>query len=144
MRPRCCHFVSLPRSLSLYACLSVCLSVFHSRSYLHDPSRPISYSTLFCLIRTQRRSWYVLNFTYTQLVPQDIRHSLLAFPEALCVGDDYGNYDGVKNAVLECAQEFNKTVHIDQVNNSRRVPMKPTLCSVAFLFMHAPFCSLIH
>ena len=45
---------------------------------------------------------------------QDIRHSLLAFPDALCVGDDYGNYEGVKNAVLECAQEFKKTVHIDQ------------------------------
>ena len=45
---------------------------------------------------------------------QDIRHSLLAFPGALCVGDDYGNYEGVKNAVLECAREFKKTVHVDQ------------------------------
>ena len=49
-----------------------------------------------------------------QAAKEDIRQSLLAFPDALCVGDDYGNNEGVKHAVLECAQEFKKTVHIDQ------------------------------
>ena len=39
---------------------------------------------------------------------------LRAFPNAVLVGDDYGNYKDVENAVLECAREFNKVVHVDQ------------------------------
>ena len=47
-------------------------------------------------------------------VLRDVRACLRAFPNAVLVGDDYGNYKDVENAVLECAREFNKVVHVDQ------------------------------
>ncbi len=40
---------------------------------------------------------------------QDILKSLELFPQALLVGDDYGNYESVRNAVHECANEYLKT-----------------------------------
>jgi hypothetical protein len=39
----------------------------------------------------------------------DIKKALELFPEALLVGDDYGNYEDVRRAVHECANEFMKT-----------------------------------
>ena len=30
------------------------------------------------------------------------------------MGDDYGHYESVRNAVTECALEFDKHVHVDQ------------------------------
>ena len=47
-------------------------------------------------------------------VKRDLCACLNAFPDATLVGDDYGNYKDVKDAVLECAREFNKIVHVDQ------------------------------
>ena len=47
-------------------------------------------------------------------VKKDIEACLDAFPDAICVGDDYGHYDDVRNAVTECATKYNKTVHVDQ------------------------------
>ena len=35
-------------------------------------------------------------------------------PDAILVGDDYGHYESVRNAVTECALEFDKHVHVDQ------------------------------
>jgi hypothetical protein len=39
----------------------------------------------------------------------DIKKALELFPEAILVGDDYGNYEDVRRAVHECANEFVKT-----------------------------------
>lgn len=39
----------------------------------------------------------------------DILKSLELFPDAILVGDDYGNYEDVRRAVHECANEFMKT-----------------------------------
>ena len=47
-------------------------------------------------------------------VKKDIEACLDAFPDAICVGDDYGHYDDVRNAVNECAAKYDKTVHVDQ------------------------------
>ena len=44
----------------------------------------------------------------------DIQACLRAFPDAILVGDDYGHYESVRNAVTECALEFDKHVHVDQ------------------------------
>jgi hypothetical protein len=40
---------------------------------------------------------------------KDILKSLELFPDAIIVGDDYGNYEDVRRAVHECANEFMKT-----------------------------------
>ena len=45
---------------------------------------------------------------------KDIQACLRAFPDAILVGDDYGHYESVRNAVTECALEFDKHVHVDQ------------------------------
>ena len=47
-------------------------------------------------------------------VKEDISACLDAFPDAVLVGDDYGHYDDVRNAVTECAVKYKKTVHVDQ------------------------------
>lgn len=44
-----------------------------------------------------------------QAAKNDIMRSLELFPRALLVGDDYGNYEDVRKAVHECANEFMKT-----------------------------------
>ena len=44
---------------------------------------------------------------------RDIEACLDAFPDALLVGDDYGHYDDVRNAVTESAVKYGKTVHVD-------------------------------
>ncbi|KAJ1445954.1 hypothetical protein M885DRAFT_278670 [Pelagophyceae sp. CCMP2097] len=44
----------------------------------------------------------------------DIQMCLDAFPDAILVGDDWGNYDDVKNAVTEMARKYGKSVHVDQ------------------------------
>ena len=36
---------------------------------------------------------------------RDISTALRLFPEAILVGDDYGNYEDVRRAVLECAAD---------------------------------------
>ena len=35
--------------------------------------------------------------------------------KAVLVGDDYGNYRDVEDAVVECAREHGKSIHVDQV-----------------------------
>lgn len=44
---------------------------------------------------------------------KDITACCKCFPNAVLCGDDYGNYEDVKNAVNECALEFNKELHVD-------------------------------
>mmetsp|Transcript_24972 Transcript_24972/g.42232 ORF Transcript_24972/g.42232 Transcript_24972/m.42232 type:complete len:316 (+) Transcript_24972:55-1002(+) len=45
---------------------------------------------------------------------EDISAALDLFPNAILVGDDYGNYEDVRRAVHECANKAGKTVHVDQ------------------------------
>jgi hypothetical protein len=42
-------------------------------------------------------------------VKSDITACLTMFPNAVLVGDDYGNYDDVRRAVHECANDYLKT-----------------------------------
>jgi len=49
-----------------------------------------------------------------EAVKKDIAACLDNFPDAICVGDDYGHYDDVRNAVNESAAKYDKTVHVDQ------------------------------
>jgi hypothetical protein len=44
---------------------------------------------------------------------KDITACLECFPNAVLCGDDYGNYIDVSKAVIECAQQFNKELHVD-------------------------------
>ena len=55
---------------------------------------------------------------------KDIQACLKAFPDAIIVGDDYGHYESVRNAVTECALEFDKSVHVDQNNCWTYHPME--------------------
>jgi len=56
---------------------------------------------------------YIDGNHYYDFVSRDIRTCLELFPNAILIGDDYGNYEDVRRAVHECALDYSKKVFVD-------------------------------